>query len=91
MFFSAVWAFLIPPVTNSIYFNNAKSETKKTDHCVDQSTPSTTNDSSSIPQESKTSKTIESQLSKNKVGTTLIFNIHNLITYYNIILQLNNK
>ncbi|XP_060842623.1 thiamine transporter 2-like [Rhopalosiphum padi] len=60
MFFSAVWAFLMPNVTNSVYFHNERSES------IDQPTPPVSN-STSISGGSKIIKDIESQPSKTKV------------------------
>jgi len=60
MFFSAVWAFLMPNVTKSVYFHNERSES------IDQPTPPVSN-STSISGGSKIIKDIESQPSKTKV------------------------
>lgn len=59
MFFSAVWAFLMPTVTNTVYFHNAKSEP------TDQPAPQVTNYTSSSD-EPKITEDIESQPSKTK-------------------------
>jgi len=60
MFFSAVWAFLMPDVTNSVYFHNERSES------IDQPTPPVTN-TTSASGASKTIENIESQPSNTKV------------------------
>lgn len=60
MFFSAVWAFLMPNVTNSVYFHNERSES------IDQPTPPVTNTASSSGA-SKTIENIESQPSNTKI------------------------
>lgn len=74
MFFTTVWAFLMPSVSNSIYFNNANSAPN--DHRVNQ-LPLSTIKNSSIPQNSKTSDTIESHISKKEV--ILLSTIYNII------------
>lgn len=64
MFFSTVWAYLMPNVTNSIYFHNEKSET------TDETLPPVKNHTPS-PNEQKSTENIESQPSKTKVGKTI--------------------
>lgn len=61
MFFSTIWAYLMPSVTNSIYFHNEKS--KPTDEPPPNYTSSTG--------EPKTTEDIESQPSKTKVGNNI--------------------
>lgn len=60
MFFSAVWAFLMPNVSNSVYFHNERSES------IDQPTPPIANPTSSSDA-SKIIENIESQPSNTKV------------------------
>jgi len=64
MFFSTIWAYFMPNVTNSVYFHNEKSEP------TDVPPPPVTNYTSSTG-EPKTTENIESQLSKTKVGNTI--------------------
>lgn len=66
MFFSTVWAFLMPNVTNSVYFHNEKSKS------IDQPTSPVTNPTSSGA--SKTIENIESQPSNIKVTYKLLRN-----------------
>lgn len=60
MFFSIIWAFLMPSVTKSVYFHNTDSE------LTDQPTTSTKNYSSTA-HESKMPEVIESQHKKIEV------------------------
>jgi len=64
MFLSTVWAYLMPNVTNSIYFHNEKSEPSQ------ESPPPVTNYTPS-PGEPKTAEDIESKQSKTKVGNKM--------------------
>lgn len=67
MFFSTIWAYFMPNVTNSIYFHNEKSEpTYEPPPPVTNYTPSTG--------EPKTTENIESQQSKTKVGNKININ-----------------
>lgn len=61
MFFSAIWAFIMPPVTNSVYFHNSSSG------LIDQPTTSTTIYSSTAQIITKSMEAIKSNDPKKKV------------------------
>jgi len=75
MLFSTVWAYLMPNVTNSVYFHNEKPKT------TDETPPPVKNHTSS-PDEPKTTENIESQPSKTKVGNTIEYRTLYIDIYY---------